>query len=170
MFARLLEELEVKGELENTVIVAVTDHYTYGYKNEPALLELSGVQQKLLLERTPCFIWTPGMEPMEVDKVLNTSDLLPTLLNLLGIDSGYSYIGSDAFDENYEGFVPFSNGSWICGDTAYDASTGKYFSVSGEELTDTAEFRKSVSQKVQQFIRINNLILETDYYQERETE
>lgn len=170
MFARLLEELEVKGELENTVIVAVTDHYTYGYKNEPALLELSGVQQKLLLERTPCFIWTPGMEPMEVDKVLNTSDLLPTLLNLLGIDSGYSYIGSDAFDENYEGFVPFSNGSWICGDTAYDASTGKYFSVSGEELTDTAEFRKSVSQMVQQFIRINNLILETDYYQERETE
>ena len=83
---------------------------------------------------------------------------------------GYSYIGSDAFDENYEGFVPFSNGSWICGDTAYDASTGKYFSVSGEELTDTAEFRKSVSQMVQQFIRINNLILETDYYQERETE
>lgn len=170
MFARLLEELEVKGDLENTVIVAVTDHYTYGYKNEPALLELSGVQQKLLLERTPCFIWTPEMEPMEVDKVLNTSDLLPTLLNLLGIDSGNSYIGSDAFDENYEGFVPFSNGSWICGDTAYDASTGKYFSVSGEELTDTAEFRKSVSQKVQQFIRINNLILETDYYQERETE
>lgn len=170
MFARLLEELESHGELENTVIVAVTDHYTYGYKNESALLELSGVQQKLLLERTPCFIWTLGMEPMEVDKVLNTSDLLPTLLNLLGIHSEYSYIGSDAFDEDYEGFVPFANGSWICGDTAYDASTGKYFSVSGEELTDTPEFRRSVAQKVQQFIRVNNLILETDYYQEKEEE
>ena len=34
MFARLLQELEENGELENTVIVAYTDHYTYGFKDE----------------------------------------------------------------------------------------------------------------------------------------
>lgn len=170
MFARLLQELEEKGELENTIIIGVTDHYTYGYKNEAALLELSGVDRKLLLERTPCFIWSAGMEPMEVDKVLNTSDLLPTVLNLLSVDSEYDYIGSDAFDESYEGFVPFSNGSWICGDVGYDASSKEYFSVSGAQRTVSAELQTQMQKKVQEFVRINNLILETDYYQFRKEE
>jgi len=172
MFARLLQELEEHGELENTVIIGVTDHYTYGYKNEAALLELSGVDRKLLLERTPCFIWSAGMEPVEVDKVLNTSDLLPTVLNLLGVESAYSYIGTDAFDERYEGAALFSNGSWICGDVGYDASTKEYFSVSGEEQRVSAEFQAQMREKVQNFVRINNLILETDYYgsQEEETD
>lgn len=51
LFARLLAELEANGTLNNTVIIGVTDHYTYGYKNEQALLELSGVKEPLLLER-----------------------------------------------------------------------------------------------------------------------
>ena len=166
LFARLMVELEEKGELDNTVIVGVTDHYTYGYKNEKALLELSGVDNKLLLEKTPCFIWSANLEPMEVDKVLNTSDVLPTVLNLLGIDSPYDYIGSDAFDERYDGFAPFSNGSWIYGNVAYDASTKKLISIDGSELQITQETRKEITQRVQEFTRINNLILDVDYFGE----
>ena len=162
----MLAQLEEKGQLENTVIIGVTDHYTYGYKNEAALLELSGVDNKLLLERTPCFIWSADLEPMTVDKVLNTSDLLPTVLNLLGVDSPYDYIGSDAFDDRYDGFAPFSNGSWIYGNAAYDASTKKLFSIDGSELTIPPEVQKEMSQRVQSFTRINNLILELDYYGE----
>ena len=165
-FARLLEELEAKGQLENTVIVGVTDHYTYGYKDTDSLLALSGVEETLLLEKTPCFIWAYGLEPMEVDKVLNTSDLLPTMLNLLGVNSPYDYIGHDAFEESYEGFVPFSNGSWICGDTAYDAGKKKYLSISGNQQTVTAEFQEEMAKTVQAFVHINNLILESDYYAE----
>ena len=166
LFARMMAELEAKGELENTVIIGVTDHYTYGYKNEQALLELSGVDNKLLLEKTPCFIWSPGLEPMEVNKVLNTSDALPTLLNLLGIDSPYDYIGNDAFDERYDGFVPFSKGSWIYGNAAYDASTKKLISIDGSELEISPEKQRELAQRVQEFTRINNLILDVDYYGE----
>lgn len=164
MFARLLQELEDKGELENTVIIGVTDHYTYGYKDTASLLELSGVEDTLLLERTPCFIWSADLEPMEVDKVLNTSDLLPTVLNMLGVESEYRYIGSDAFDESYDGFVPFANGSWISGDVAYDAGTGKVISISGNQQTVTAEFREEMAERVRAFVQVNSLILETDYY------
>ena len=168
LFARMMEELEAKGELENTVIIGVTDHYTYGYKNEEALLELSGVDNKLLLERTPCFIWSADLEPMQMDKVLNTSDLLPTVLNLLGIDSPYDYIGSDAFDDRYDGFVPFSNGSWIYGNAAYDASTKKLFSIDGSDLAIPPEQQKQLNERVQKFTRINNLILDVDYYMAEE--
>ncbi len=163
-FARMLTELEAHGELENTVIIAVTDHYTYGYNNESELMQLSGVTEKLLLEKTPCFIWSPGLEAVEMDKILNTSDLLPTVLNLLGVDSGYSYIGHDAFDDRYDGFVPFSDGSWIYEDVACSAGTQRFFSIDTSEKVDAPAFQSQISQQVQQFIRVNNLILNTDYY------
>ena len=101
-----------------------------------------------------------------MDKVLNTSDLLPTMLNLLGVESPYDYIGHDAFDDAYEGFVPFSNGSWIWGDTAFDSAGKKLISISGNQQTVTGEIQKEMADKVQEFIRVNNLILEADYYQE----
>jgi len=164
LFARMLQELEVHGQLENTVIIGVTDHYTYGYKDMDSLLTLSGVEETILLEKTPCFIWSSAMEAMEMDKVLNTSDLLPTVLNLLGVESSYDYIGRDAFDDGYDGFVPFSNGSWIYGDIAYDSGAKEYLSVSGRQQNISADSQKEMSRKVQKFIRINNLILESDYY------
>ena len=164
LFARLMTELEEKGQLENTVIIGVTDHYTYGYKDMDSLLALSGVEDEILLERTPCFIWSADLEPMKMDKVLNTSDLLPTVLNLLGVESVYDYIGHDAFDDGYEGFVPFSDGGWIYGDIAYDASTEEHISISGKKQTVTAELQAQMAEAVEEFIRINNLILETDYY------
>ena len=163
-FARLLQELEAKGQLENTVIIGVTDHYTYGYKDVDSLLKLSNVEEEILLEKTPCFIWSSDLPAMEMDKVLNTSDLLPTVLNLLGIDSPYDYIGHDAFDESYPGFVPFSNGSWISGDTAFDSGSQKLISISGNQQTVTAEYQQKLAAAVQNFIRINNLILDADYY------
>ena len=103
---------------------------------------------------------------MAVKKVLNTSDLLPTVLNLLGVVSPYDYIGHDAFDPEYAGFVPFSNGSWILGDAAYDASGKKFSSISGKQQTVSAETQQTMTERVQEFIRINNLILEADYYRQ----
>ena len=166
-FAGLLRELEEEGQLNHTVIIGVTDHYTYGYKDMDALYALSGTKENLLLEKTPCFIWSSGLESMDVDKLLNTSDLLPTVLNLLGIESSYEYIGQDAFAEGYAGLVPFSNGSWIVGDTGYDSGKKQYLSLSGTQQKITAEFQKEMANTVQEFITINNLLLESDYYQEK---
>jgi len=163
-FQWLLMALEDEGKLENTVIIGVTDHYTYGYKDMESLYALSGTQEDLLLEKTPCFIWSAGMEPMQVDKYLNTSDLLPTVLNLLGVQSEYRYIGSDAFDESYDGFVPFSNGSWILKYGAYDASTDEILKVSGLKYAFSDEYRIWMDERVHDFIEINNLILQSDYY------
>ena len=163
-FAALLAELDAEGQLENTVIIGVTDHYTYGYKDEESLLKLSGVEDLILLEKTPCFIWSADLPARKVDKVLNTSDLLPTMLNLLGAESEFEYIGHDAFDESYDGFVPFSDGGWIHGDLAYDASADEFVSICGNQHTVSAEFQQAMNNRVQEFIYINNLILETDYY------
>lgn len=165
MFARLLLELEERGQLEHTVIIGVTDHYTYGYKNMEELYSLSGVEDTLLLEKTPCFVWSADCEPVTVDKTLNTADFLPTMLNLLGIDSPYHYLGQDAFDEDYEGYALFPDGSWICGGVAYKAGTDGYEIV--QNLNDrqlTQEYLKQMNEKVMEYIRISNLLLTSDYY------
>lgn len=170
MFARLLEELEERGQLENTVIIGVTDHFTYGYRHDDGttdfetLMELSNVDRELLLEKTPCFIWSPGLEPMQVSKTLNTADLLPTILNLLGVESEYRYIGHDAFDAQYPGFAPFADGSWISGNVGYDASVEELFTLDGTPLSVTDEFLEEMHLWVEQFVQHNNLILKMDYY------
>ena len=163
MFARLLEELEARGELDNTVIVAYTDHYAYGFKDVDRMMELSGVEDTLLLEKTPCFIWSADGPDLDVEKTLNTSDLLPTVLNMMGIDSPYSYIGQDAFDANYIGYALFPNGSWICDGVAYAAPSRELFYL---EQRDPAQesWLEEMEQLLNAYVRINNLILETDYY------
>jgi len=166
LFQWLLMALEDEGKLQDTVIIGVTDHYTYGYKDEKTLMELSGVGEKLLLEKTPCFIWSPDLDPIEVEKTLNTSDLLPTVLNLLGIESEYDYIGSDAFDDGYEGYALFSNGSWIAGDVAFDAGRDQILYLTEDAPVITEEFRRKMSELAEEYTEINNLILETDYYEE----
>ena len=163
-FAEMLAQLEEKGQLDNTVIIGVTDHYTYGYKNTDALYQLSGVREALLLEKTPCFIWSKDLQAQKVDKLLSTVDLLPTVLNLLGIQSEYRYLGRDAFSPDYDGQVLFANGSWMYDDTAFDASAKKLYSISGKAHPVTGETQSQLAETSQNFIRINNLILKTDYY------
>lgn len=166
LFQRLLMALEDEGKLQDTVIIGVTDHYTYGYKNEEALMALSGVEKKLLLEKTPCFIWSADMTPMEVDKTLNTADFLPTVLNLLGVETAYDYIGRDAFDDSYKGYALFSDGSWITENVAYDAGLDELLHLEADAPAVTDAFRQEMSELVEEFSGINNLILETDYYEE----
>lgn len=166
MFARLLEELEAHGELENTVIVAITDHYAYGFKDTETMMELSGVDHELLLEKTPCFIWSADCPSIEVTKTLNTSDFLPTVLNLLGVEQAYNYLGRDAFDPSYQGYALFSDGSWITQGIAWSAGNKKLMIADPASVIsgDTEDLRTEMNQITQEFIRINNLMLETDYY------
>ena len=117
------------------------------------------------MEKTPCFIWSPGLEAMEVEKTLNTSDFLPAVLNLLDVLVEDDYIGQDAFDEEYEGFVPFSDGSWISGDVAYDAGEDEILYLD-EDVKVEETFLEEMAEEVSEFVYINNLILETDYYEE----
>lgn len=163
-FARLMQELEAQTLLEDTVIIGVTDHYTYGYKDEQSLLALSGTGKSLLLEKTPCFIWSPELKSMEVEKTMATCDLLPTLLNLLGVEGEYHYIGRDIFSDSYSGYALFSDGSWITGNWVYDAAQGQTYDLEGKPVTIGESLHTEMTRRSQEFIRVNNLILKTNYY------
>jgi len=162
MFTRLLQELEARGQLENTVIIAMSDHYTYGYKNMDELYAHSGVSSELLLEKTPCFVWSADGPSMEVTKTLNTSDFLPTMLNLLGITSPYRYLGQDAFDPSYQGYAFFPDGSWIYDGVAYQNGL---ILMNEKERTVTQEEINAMDALSQKYRTISNLLLTCNYYQ-----
>ena len=162
LFARLLSELEASGELENTVIVAYTDHYTYGFKDEAELYAQSKVGDPLLLEKTPFFIWSADGPSLEVTKTCNTSDILPTVLNLLGVESPYRYIGQDAFDDSYIGYALFPNGSWVSNGVAYSTLSGLMVLDWSKHASD--QYLEDMHYLVEDYVRINNLILQHDYY------
>lgn len=168
MFTRLLKELEDAGQLQNTVIIGVTDHYTYGCRDIPALYYRSGVDtdQKLLLERTPCFVWSADGPSMKVDKTLQTADLVPTILNLMGIESPYKYLGQDAFDPNYEGYALFPNGAWISDGVVCVVDTdGKYEILYNEkDKLLTPEYIDEMCATALQFIQASNKLVTTNYY------
>ena len=162
MFARLLQELEKEGLLENTVIIGMTDHYTYGYKNIEELYSHSGVDSDLLLEKVPCFIWSADGPSAQVDKTLSTADFLPTMLNLLGINSPYNYLGQDAFAVNYPGYALFPDGSWITDGVAWQDGqilmNKKGREVSQTEIDEMAKLSR-------EFRTISNLLLTSNYYE-----
>jgi phosphoglycerol transferase MdoB-like AlkP superfamily enzyme len=170
-FARLLDELEQEGLLEDTVIIALSDHYPYGYTNTEQLLEYSGGTDMLCLDNTPCFIWSADITPMTVNKTLNTSDLFPTILNMLGIDPEYQYLGRDAFDPNYVGYAFFADGSWasegvLCRKnlTVDQSEVTVIWNKYGKVIDD--EWIRTMTEASQEFTFISNLVLISDYYRE----
>lgn len=158
MFAKLLERLEEDSLIENTVIIAYADHYCYGIDDKELVLELTEANGSSILERTPAFIWYKGCESMEVDKVCQTIDWVPTIANLYGLDVSSYVMGSDIFDDSYEGFAIFPDGTWL---------TKKVYAINGiarwnngmsdEEIADMNKF-------VQKFYAANEAILASDYY------
>lgn len=162
LFAELIGQLEQTGHLDDTVIVAFGDHYAYPMNDQQLVFERSGVDNAYLAMKTPCFIWAKGMEPVEVSKTLNTADLVPTLVNLLGLDfEAYDYLGRDAFDPDYEGFVVFGDGAWLYKDVLFSGGTVT------EELTEGAAAAVDIDKMqdfVTRYLKVNDAMLETDYY------
>ena len=159
-FAQLLQELEQRNLLQNTVIIGVTDHYAYTMNDQQRVRELSHVPVDLLVERTPCFIWSADMQPMTVSKPCNTADLAPTLLNLFGMDCA-GYLGHDIFDETYAGYAIFSDGSWITSDAVYQNGAVAY-TFPNHTITQTEI--AAMNTRTSRYLAANNQILSSDYY------
>lgn len=155
MAGELVERLEQDGLMENTVILFITDHFCADLADNDV--------SEALISNTPCFIYAKGIEPQTVEKVCNTSDILPTLINLFGMENCGEYIGSDIFDDSYDGYACFQNLSWITNDFYYSGgSIAKNYT--GAVADD--DFIEKMNEMVRERIDINNQILFNDYYKQ----
>jgi hypothetical protein len=104
-----------------------------------------------------------------VRKTLNTSDLFPTILNLLGIEPEYNYLGRDAFDPEYEGYVFFPDGSWVSNGVMCKMNIGGCDSEvsiidNKYNVPVSQEWIQETTTASRRFTVISNMILLSDYY------
>ena len=110
-------------------------------------------------------LWNSAMsEPIVVDKVGSQIDVLPTLLNLFGIDyDSRLIVGKDILSE-YEGLAIFSNRSWVSDYGTYYRNSNKFVLKEGKELDNIDEYVNRINQRVSNAFSISNLIVGNDYY------
>lgn len=93
MFKLLLEKLKEDNLLEDTVIVAFSDH-----PNKIIIRD----DETEKLNKTKFFIYDSEMDSNQIDVVTSSINILPTIVNLFGIDNDYLYTGYDALNTNEE--------------------------------------------------------------------
>ena len=162
MFDAMLKRLEEDGLLQDTVIIAYDDHYNYGLSDKELVQQLSEANGSPILERTPAFIWYAGCEHMEVDKVCQTIDWVPTIANLFGVDVATRVLGNDIFDDAYEGYAVFPDGTWLTSDAYIVNGIVRW----NDGMTD--EEIAQMNSYVQGFYAANEAILSSDYYEQFE--
>lgn len=144
----LIDDLEEKGLLDNTVIVIYGDHdaklkqseYKRFYENENIDKVLIDPSDKLtdvndytyeLNRNVPLIIWSKDIVGTEysqkVDKVMGMIDVMPTLGNMLGVYNEYA-LGHDIFsiDENV---VVFPDGNWLTDKLYYNVSKNDHLQL-----------------------------------------
>ena len=160
----LIRRLEEAGKLEDTVIVISGDHYPYGLTLEE-INELSTFERDDKFEkyRMPFLIWSGSMkEPIKVEKIGSSLDVLPTVLNLFGAEfDSRLLIGRDILSDT-EPLVIFSDRSFITDKGRYNAVTGEF--IANEGTTVEEGYVDKINTIIYKKYQMSRLILENDYY------
>ena len=137
----LLYQLVTDGYMENTVLGFYSDHYDYYVLDDELIMEQKQVDDTNLIQHTAFFLYSDDTEPRKVDKVTSSIDILPTIVNLFGLDTdGRYYVGNDAFSDA-GGYVMFADGSWLDNDV--------YWNISDPVTDEVRERRSEIETRLQ---------------------
>lgn len=160
----LIDGLEEKGILEDTVIALVGDHYPYTLTIDE-VNEISDYERDEIVEvnRSNFILWNSEMETVEVDKVGSQIDVLPTLLNLFGIEyDSRLIVGKDILSDT-PGLAIFSNRSWVSDYGTY--KNGKFTLKEGVTLENTTEYVTNMNNLVSNRFTLSANIIKYNMYE-----
>ncbi len=152
MVGILLADLEAKGILENTVIVLTNDHYPYAL-DQGDYESYKNIDENYLKNRAPLFIWSSDIEHQVITKLTSSFDILPTIVNMFGLETKYDYyVGNDIFSNDYEPIVYFKDYS------IYDGINHYALSSTSEESDLT------LIQSASKYYELCRKLLKVDYF------
>lgn len=162
MIELLLKELKERELLDKTTIVVFTDHYLYTLSDKTILDKYKNTSNNLI-NHTPFFIYTNNKDKKTIKTVTSQLNILPTVLNLFGIDYNPNYyIGEDALNNNYQKLVFFSDYSWYDGNVYVD----------GGLVTNNRYIKPDLLEQknyyVNYLVKKNDLTLKYNYFKEIE--
>ena len=158
MLNLLLKNLEEKELIDDTVIVLFSDHYLYTL-NDKTLLDQYKTTENNLINQTTWMIWSNDMKKVNVNDVTSQLNILPTTLNILGLEYHPNYyLMPDALGDDYEGLVFFNDYSWYDGNVYVENG----MVTNGKEINEEKLLEKN--NKVDLLAKINDAVLTTDYF------
>lgn len=169
----LLTELEAAGQLEKTVICLSADHYPYAMTTEQ-YEELAGksLSEGMDMYRNSIILWNAALEeePIVIDKVCGSMDIIPTLLNLFGFEyDSRMYAGRDMLSDE-EGMVIFNDRSFVTDGVIYKRKAKETIWLKDEEgndiIPDDAKeaYLAEKKQEVKERYQFSAYILQENYY------
>ena len=161
---RLLKTLEEAGVLDDTLIVMAPDHYPYGLTAKQ-LNERSETDRSDKFENyhTTLIMYNPNLRQREVDTVISSIDIVPTLYNMFGIEyDSRLLMGRDIFSKE-EHIVILSDRSWVTDKGTYNSVNGKFKPFDKKEKVDQ-EYIKRINSIVNKKVSMSALILDKNYY------
>lgn len=164
----LIEALEKKGLLENTLFVIGPDHIPYGYQDMCSELAGEDLENNLEWYHSSLVIWSASMaEPVEVPKYCSSIDIFPTVANLMGLNYDSRLLAGQDILSDAEQFVMFPDRSWITGKGVYESYTGEFEPFEGVSFEDEElmeEYVAEISEIVENKMQISADIITNDYY------
>lgn len=158
----LEQRLTEAGIADRTLIVLTNDHYPYGL-SEAEYNELAGREIDTVFERyhNSFICYLPGVD-VEIPAYCSTEDILPTILNLLGVEYDSRLLaGRDALAEG-EHVAILADGSFLTDGLRYNAATGEAETDDGSPAD--AERLEYLKTAVRNRFLISTQILNTNYY------
>lgn len=155
--------LKSSGLYDHSIIIMYGDHYGISENHNDAMAQILGKEitpfENAGLQRVPLFIRVPGVQGGVNHTYGGQTDLLPTLLHLLGTDTkDYIQFGSDLLSEQHNDLVPFRNGDYVSStitsinDKFYDSKTGmelaKAKTEEANKLKESVEHKLALSDEV----------------------
>lgn len=154
----LMQALEENDLIDDTVIVAFSDHYLYTVSDKTILDQYKNTTNNLI-NHTPFFIWSKDIKKKKVTEVTSQVNILPTVLNLMGLEYHQKYYtGEDALNKNYDGIAFFSDYSWYDGNVYVDGN-----GISSNNKIDDQTLNLK-NEYVDYLIKKNDWVLKYDYF------
>ena len=160
----LLDGLESRGILEDTVIVLFGDHYPYAIDtnelNDALEYDASVFNNA---DQVPLIIYNTDVEAKEFSTYTSYINILPTIANLFNLDyDSRLYMGTDALSREHESLVIFIDGSWKNEDAYYNASTGEIHYYTKNVYSD--EEILAINTKVRLKLEMSSLAIQKNYF------
>ena len=158
---KLLKNLQASKKLDNTVIVLLPDHYPYGL-SEKELKDLKEINTEYDKHKSGLIIYNTKTKGKKIDKYASNIDVLPTILNMFGMEyDSRLIIGKDIMSST-DGIVIFNDRSFLTNKGYYNENTNKFTNTTKEKVNNKyiEEKRLEVYNKV----NASSLIIQKDYY------
>lgn len=174
----LMDELERKDLLNDTVICMVGDHYPYGLGKGEAWGNDKSYLSDLLKadhhvqyneDRNGLVLWCGSLENEDKDMAIEVTDpvfsldIVPTLLNMFGIEfDSRLFPGRDVMAPDTEPLCFWYNVSWVTRRGKYDAFEEVY--TPREGYAQDSEYVEYIKGVVENKLLMSHKIMELDYY------